>query len=248
MNPRPQDQGVARGALVLHRAARPVHLIEPAGEVEHGGPRPVVPAGEVAPSPTRYPRVGGASTRNTREPCPGAAAARASAGTAARRLPPVSTPRPRRRSVGPAMPSRRRRSGAMLSQVQSSQEPSHTPPEYQKFSGVEKVIAGTIASRTAGPRPRRATAPRRDTTARRCPTRRSTRAGARPTRWCRSRRGPPASTGRTRRRTRSGPGRPAARRRIRGAPRPAPAGRWAFGPALGRPMHQHRESSVGRGR
>ena len=35
----------------------------------------------------------------------------------------------------------------MLSQVQSSHEPSQTPPEYQKLSGVEKVIAGTIATR-----------------------------------------------------------------------------------------------------
>ena len=33
----------------------------------------------------------------------------------------------------------------MLSQVQSSHDLSHTPPEYKKFSGVEKVIAGTIA-------------------------------------------------------------------------------------------------------
>ena len=38
----------------------------------------------------------------------------------------------------------------MLSQVQSSHDPSHTPPEYQKFSGVEKVIAGTIALSEGG--------------------------------------------------------------------------------------------------
>ena len=55
MNPRSQDQGVARGAIVLHRAARPVHLIEPAGEVEHGGPRPVVPAGEAHRVPPDVP-------------------------------------------------------------------------------------------------------------------------------------------------------------------------------------------------
>ena len=38
----------------------------------------------------------------------------------------------------------------MLSQVQSSHDPSHTPPEYQKVSGVEKVIAGTIALSEGG--------------------------------------------------------------------------------------------------
>ena len=38
----------------------------------------------------------------------------------------------------------------MLSQVQSSQDPSHTPPEYQKLSGRENVIAGTIARSDGG--------------------------------------------------------------------------------------------------
>jgi hypothetical protein len=38
----------------------------------------------------------------------------------------------------------------MLSQVQSSHDPSHTPPEYQKLSGVEWVIASTIALSEGG--------------------------------------------------------------------------------------------------
>src|SRR3954447_24439171 len=65
--------------------------------------------------------------------------------------PSCSQLRPASSSVfGPATRSRRRRSGAMLSQVQSSQDPSHTPPEYQKLSGLEKVMAGTIALSDGG--------------------------------------------------------------------------------------------------
>ena len=38
----------------------------------------------------------------------------------------------------------------MLSQIQSIQERSNAPPEWKKLSGVEKVIAGAIATRCGG--------------------------------------------------------------------------------------------------
>ena len=56
VSPRSENQRVARGFIVLHRAARPVHLVEPAGEIEHSCLHPIVSPGEPHRVPPCIPR------------------------------------------------------------------------------------------------------------------------------------------------------------------------------------------------
>ena len=183
--PRPSARPAAEE--VRDRPLRPVCLVVPTGEVQHGGLHVRVAAAQVRPVP---PGVG----RAVLEPVEVIGRDLGELGDVVQREPVREDPAERlpglpglRAVRGPERSRCARESGAMLSRSRTARRGPTRRPRRKSCAARRTSSRGPSPSGAAATRQPPATAPRPDRRGPRCRSRRSTRAARPPTRSCRSR-------------------------------------------------------------